>query len=462
MRSCQRIGVAPSVRAILDVPASADRTTLSVKLKNQAGLDTQAHPLQRIRDAAYIAGQWCAVLSLFVVPLNKPATNIAIGLTILFSLLGSDMQRRWLTAARHPVVQGALVWWLVLMLSALHAWYDTSAAPVAMARSFVWACWYPLVLGSLLQTPQWRRRALLAFVLSMSLVLFISYGMDLGFIPQRTLVQTSPFMRNTVFKEYTQQGLAELILAALALAWGLVTQSKPRRILLYVLAGLTLINIVLMLESRTTYVTLIPLIAYWVWRLFLKERVSWRSISIICVLTFVALGVIWCTPAVRERLVISVVHETELYAQKRVPTATGIRLELWRRTLPIIAAAPIFGHGLQQWYPLYRQSIEGLPDFDAFLMGHPHQEMLLILAEQGIAGLLIFLFLMAKLARYIQRLSQPDRDIYASILIIYLVAGLANCLWDDFSHRHLFILLLACIPPPTQRELPIEAQARLT
>lgn len=433
-----------------------------MKPKNQTGLDTQARPLQRIRDAAYIAGQWCAVLSLFVVPLNKPATNIAIGLTIIFSLFGSDARRRWLTAARHPVVQGALVWWLVLMLSALHTWYDTSAAPVAMARSFVWACWYPLVLGSLLQTPQWRRRALLAFVFSMSLVLFISYGMDLGFIPQRSLVQTSPFMRNTVFKEYTQQGLAELILAALALAWGLVTQSKPRKILLYVLAGLTLVNIVLMLESRTAYVTLIPLLAYWVWRLFLRGRIGWLSITIICALTVAAFAVIWYTPPVRERLVISVVREAELYAQKRMPTATGIRLELWRRTLPIIATAPIFGHGLQQWYPLYRQSIEGLPNFNAFLMGHPHQEMLLILAEQGIAGLLIFLFLMAKLARYIQRLHQPDRDIYANILIIYLVAGLANCLWDDFSHRHLFILLLACIPPPNQRELPIVAQARLT
>ncbi|GAB2538549.1 O-antigen ligase family protein [Rhodanobacter koreensis] len=407
-------------------------------------MSTQANRFTRMRNAMSVAGRWCAVASLFVVPLNKPATNVAIGLALIFSLLGNDMRQRWLAAARHPVAQGALLWWVVLMLSALHTWYATSTLP--LAGSFVWACWYPLVLGSLLQTPQWRRRALVAFALAVGLVLLISCGMDLGLIPQRSMVHSDPTMRNTVFKEYTQQGIALLVFGSIALAAAIATRSTLRRILFSAAALLAMINIVWMLESRTAYVTLIPLLGYWIWRILLKGRAILRSTLIACTLMVAALAIVWFTPPMRERLVLSVAHEAELYASQRTPTSTGIRLELWRRTLPIIAAAPVFGHGLSQWAPLYRQSIEGLPDFNAFLMGHPHQEMLLILAEQGFAGLLVYLLLLVALARYISQLDQPARDIYACILLIYVTAGLANCLWADFSHRHLFILLLACIP----------------
>ncbi|MCW8807663.1 MAG: O-antigen ligase family protein [Rhodanobacter sp.] len=408
-----------------------------------------------IRDAACSAGRWCAVASLFVVPLNKPATNIALVLSLVFSLLGSDARQRWLTAARHPVAQGALLWWVVLMLSAMHTWYNTSVLP--LAGSFVWVCWYPLVLGSLLQTPQWRRRALTAFALAVGLVLLISCGMYLGLIPQRSLTLAQPTMRNTVFKEYTQQGLALLVFASMSLAAALATQSRDRKILFLVAALLALINIVFMLESRTTYLTLIPLLAYWGWRVSPWNHWNWRSTLLACTLVLAIPAIIWFVPPVRERLVTSVTHEVEVYASQRTPTATGIRLELWRRSLPIIASAPIFGHGLHRWAPLYRQSIEGLPNFDAFLMGHPHQEMLLILAEQGSAGLLVYLLLLAALARYALRLNQPERDIYTCILLIYLSAGLANCLWADFSHRHMFILLLACIPLVGKHTSPQDA-----
>lgn len=409
-----------------------------------APLSTRIPRIARMREAAYVAGCWCAVACLFVVPINKPATNVTIGLALLFSLLGRDLRQRWLTALRHPVAQGALVWWAVLVLSAVHTWFDTSVLP--LSGSFVWACWYPLLLGSLLQTPQWRRRALTAFALAVGIVLLISCGMYIGWIPQRSIELLQPNMRNTVFKEYTQQGVAMLVFAGMAVAAAATTRSRPRRIFFAAAALLALANVVFMIESRTSYLTLVPLLAYWAWRGVLKNLSGWRVAAIVCAMATATLALAWFTPPVRDRLVLSVAHEAEVYIAHRTPTSTGIRLELWRRTLPMIASAPVFGHGLRQWAPLYRQSIEGLPNFDAFLMGHPHQEMLLIVAEQGFAGLLVYLLLLVALARYIGRLDPPERDIYACLLLIYLTAGLANCLWDDFSHRHLFILLLACIP----------------
>lgn len=430
-----------AISSSLDVPHASPAED-----PDQDGPTGMNAALPRMRAKLLVAGQWCAVASLFVVPLNKPATNVAVVLAALFSMLGSDARVRWLAASRNPVARGALLWWAMLMLSWFHAWFATGTPPPD--GSVIWATWYPLVFASLLPTAQWRRRALLALAISVGLVMLASYGMDMGLIPQRAVAHEMPTMRNTVFKEYTQQGLSTLLLGAMALSAALVASNRWRRIALAALAVLVLVNVLLVIESRTAYLVLVPLAMYWAWRGIRRER--WGVLALVA-LVAAAPAVAWYTPVIHQRLLRSMEDGIHAYVSEREPSSVGIRLELWRRTIPIIESAPLFGHGYRQWEPLYRKSIEGLPDFDSFMMGHPHQEMLWILSEQGLVGLLVWLGLLIALARYIARLESPERGIYASALLIYFVAGLGNCLWLDFSHRHLFILLLACIPPPAER-----------
>jgi O-antigen ligase len=400
------------------------------------------HRTKGFRDMSFRLGQWAAVSSLFVVPLNKPATNIALALSLLGSLCGRDVLSRWRSALRQPVAQGALVWACVLTVSALHTWFAGDGFPIA--GSFVGALFYPLLFGTLLETPVWRRRGLLAFALGVGLVLLISYGMYLGLVPQREVAQApGSAMRNTVFKEYTQQGLAVLMLGCMAMAFGL-TGSRSR-LLCFVVAALALVDAALLLQSRTVFLMLVPLLSYWVWRVG-RTHLNWRFAGVTGVVVALVLVLAWFTSPVRERMASTILQDLPRYAVSREPSSNGIRLELWRQTLTIISTAPVWGHGLGEWQPLYRQAIEPLPNFNQFLMGHPHQEMLLILSEQGIAGLLVYLFLLTALVRYITRLDPPERDIYACLLLAYLSAGLVNCLWADYSHRHLLILLLACIP----------------
>lgn len=412
-------------------------------------MSRQGSVLTRVRDALLVAGQWCAIAGLFAVPLNKPATNIAIGLAIIFSLLGANVGQRWRDAARHPVARGALAWWGVLMLSALHTWYATASFP--RTGTFVWVFCYPLALGSLLQTLTWRRRALLAFALAVTLVLLASCAMAMGLLPQRPEALASPIFRNTVFKEYTQQGMSTLMLACMAVAVAMATRSSRMRIGCVLLAVLALVNVTLMLESRTTYLTLLPLAIYWICRFILRRPPGKRLVlafSIALVASAALVGA-WSTNFVQKRLVQAVPQEIHLYLNHRQPTSTGIRLELWRRTLPIIASAPVFGHGLREWEPLYHASIMGLPHLAAFDMGHPHQDMLLIAAEQGLTGLAIYLLLLLALVRYLRQIDRPERDIFICVVLIFVTAGLANGLWADFTHRHVFVLLLTCIPLAT-------------
>jgi O-antigen ligase len=300
----------------------------------------------------------------------------------------------------------------------------------------------------LLDSNRWRRRAVLAFCIAVTAVLLISWGQALGIVPQRdlALLESGARMRNTVFKEYTQQGLTFLILAGIAFAAFLGTHARYTRL---VLAGVVLLataNVLFLIDSRTALITIVMVMTYFVWRLAgPRKGPGIRQVVVLAISLGLGATTLWSLPVVHDR-VVAVQKEINVYAAGRQPTPTGIRMEMWRHTVPMIEASPLWGHGLNRWGPMYRDAIRDLPDYPAFVADHPHQEYLWILAEEGVAGLLVFAVLMLALARHLGRLQASQRDAWACLMIIFLTAGLANCLWFDFSHRHVFILLLACIP----------------
>lgn len=400
--------------------------------------------LQALRSRLLTSGQWCAVLTLFAAPLNKPATNILLGLSLLCSLAGADLLARWRAALREPVVIGFLVWFSVLFASALHAWIGSDAP--AFGEASMWGCLYPLLIASLLRDSRWRWRALAAFAVAAGLVVLISYLMQFGLVPQRAVAEIQPSMRNTVFKEYTQQGLASLILMSMLVAVAFNSNERGLRIAALIAAAVVLCNAVLLIQSRTTYIVLLPLLGYWIYRLVAHRFSGWRMLMVSGGLVIVTIGALWSTPSIRERMLSSITEEVDSYLVAQEPTSSGIRLWLWQQTLPIIADAPVFGHGLNQWEPIYMEQMRSIPGSEPFITGHPHQEALLILAEEGVAGLLVFAALLLAFAVHVSKLRDPQKGIFASILIIYVAAGLANGLWSNFTHRHVFMLLMASIP----------------
>jgi O-antigen ligase len=398
--------------------------------------------LTAARNRLLEAGCWSVLLCLAAVPINKPLVNIFIFFALLCALFGARTQERWLAALRQPVVIGCFAWFAVLAMSALHApsgverWHTLSSYKALL---------YPAIVAALFETQRWRERGQLAFGAATAIVLLLSWGQFAGIVPQREIVQTFESYRHTVFKDYTQQGIQFLLLAAMALSFAQRPVTVLQRRLLWIVAIAAFINVIFLLQSRTSYLIVAPLLVYWTWRLLHAHRGGWRRMTA-GVLVLAALGTAAAfTPRVQQRMA-QAEQDLQLYSSKREATSMGIRLELWQRTLPIVASAPLFGHGLGQWMHEYHLEVDGLPDYAAFVMGHPHQEALLIIAEEGLLGFALFAVLLIALARYIRRIESPQREFYASLLLIYVTAGLANCILADFSHRHTFMMLLACIP----------------
>ncbi|MES2536559.1 MAG: O-antigen ligase family protein [Pseudomonadota bacterium] len=394
------------------------------------------------RDKGLEVGRWAVLMCLFSVPINKPATNISIVLALVCAVLGGRALERFRNAIRQPVVIGALLWFLALFFSALIV--SPGAEGLAALGPYK-ALLYPLIVAMLLDTRQWRDRALFSFGLSVTLILLTSWAQFLIAIPGGDFARTTTVDSFTVFKNYTQQGLAFLVLAALAACFANVEQDGKRKRILWFVAGAAFINVIYLLQSRTAYLIAAPLLLYWGWRLLSRQRSRWRGAVIALLLLAVVGTAAMLTPRFQQRIV-QAKEDVSLYSTQNAPTSMGVRLELWKRTLPMIASAPLFGHGLGQWKEEFLKQVKEPGYNPGFLMGHPHQEALQILAEQGVVGFALFVLALVMLAMTIRRLEPPYRDFYSCLLLIYVTAGLANCILADFSHRHIFLMLLACIP----------------
>ncbi len=408
-------------------------------------------PPANARRNLLVAGRWAVLLCLFFIPINKPLPNLFIFLALLASAAGERSDERFLNAIKQPVVVGAIVWFLVIAVSACYA---PGPYPWASVNTGI-TLFYPLIVATLLETPQWRTRGMMAFAASACLVLLISWSQFAGIFPEREVALQLPSYRYTVFKDYTQQGVVFLALASMASAYALITPRLKHKVALWLLAAAAVVNVVFLLQSRTSYLIVVPLMIYWAWRI---ANGNWRKIGVGVLVLACCAGAALMTPRVQERLE-QAHQDVEVYSNQHEASSMGIRLELWRRTLPIIASAPIFGHGLGQWDQEYKAQTKDLPNFDEFRMHHPHEESLLILSEQGVVGYAIFVTLLVLLARHIRGLNQPERDFYNSLLVIFIMASLANCLLPDFTQRHTFLMLLACIPALARKTVPAGSKA---
>ena len=186
--------------------------------------------LGRVRGGLLTLGRWAVLLALVAVPINKPATNLFIAVALICALLGERTAERWRVASRHPVVLGCVIWFGVLLLSAAHTWAFGHGWPAHGSGTL--ALLYPLMVGSLLETDTWRKRGMWAFGLGVGVVLFIVWGQAAGVFPQRAVALENPLWRYTVFKHYTPQAMAFVMLASLAASFALVASEARRRALL--------------------------------------------------------------------------------------------------------------------------------------------------------------------------------------------------------------------------------------
>jgi len=107
-------------------------------------------------------------------------------------------------------------------------------------------------------------------------------------------------------------------------------------------------------------------------------------------------------------------------------TYTSGRTELWKNGWNLFIDSPIWGHGRNTFKELSR--LKGYPTY-----GHPHNEYLRHLAENGLFGFIIYILIYLKIFQNIWRALDKTSDFWRKSLYLSYIAGLCGFMTGAFA-----------------------------
>lgn len=281
---------------------------------------------------------------------------------------------------------------------------------------------------------EWQRRAVRAFFIGALCAATLFYLNALGLLPNQKL-----------FVSYLHYSGNNSILLGILLALasgGLlyeVAEGEGRRQRWYRLAAFLYISAALLFFAQTRTGALLFVVLCGM-ALFKATFRSWRR-ALVSFLGLVLVSTLaWqASDGLRSR-VLQTSMDIQNYMQGSSVSGQGMRLEIYEKTLDIIAEKPLTGHGVAQWVPLYRQHAKGL---SSEMMAAPHNDYLLYMAEIGLLGLAALLAIWVVQLALAWRLGGRE-GMWVGMLTVGLIVGaMFNAILRDSVFGMPFMILLA-------------------
>lgn len=204
--------------------------------------------------------------------------------------------------------------------------------------------------------------------------LSIHYKSDQPGVPVKNYIDQS---QGFVFCAFS---LAAVAIEAMRRGWRLIAISAAI-IAIALLANLAFVNV-----ARTALVYS-PVLALLLAYRYLARRQFW----IACPALLAVLAGLWMVSPNLQHKVSAAFTEYKLSQSERGTTSVGQRLELWGKSIELIRAAPVIGHGTGSARILLTRDVEQQASIPA--IGNPHNQTLLFMIQWGLLGA-VFLYTM--------------------------------------------------------------------
>ncbi|QHE87332.1 O-antigen ligase family protein [Hydrogenophaga sp. BPS33] len=382
------------------------------------------------------------VLVFFAFPVSVALANVGLLFTLLFWLLGCVWGTSWRdtrAALSNPVAVPALALFAWIALAAL--WSPAEGSQIGAAlQKYTKFLLLPLFIG-LLNDASTRRRCWQGFALAMLLTLVVTW-LNVWFDFSWTRTHNQGFGEDhTVFKDYISQGLLMSLFTIMALHHAMNARTRRVRVLAAVIAGLSTFSVLFLSSGRTGYLAL--LVALLVYAVFAFGR-QWRKLlTSIAAVVLLAAATILTSTQLQSRM--QQAWQEAQASSIHVPvTSTGSRVEMSRFVLQSSLEKPLQGHGTASYPSLAKGHFTGF-GWCAVVCVHPHNQFAFFLFEQGVIGLLLFLWFMAAIARQAWREEVPQRALMLAFLAIMAAANLSHSSFWLSTENHFFILMTALL-----------------
>jgi O-antigen ligase len=223
--------------------------------------------------------------------------------------------------------------------------------------------------------------------------------------------------------------------------------------ILLVLAVIFALIACLLTQVRGSWIAIPVLLFYYV--IYLYRNGNPKFLITTLLISGVIIGGASQNQSLKNRVLL-IANDLQEYSQGNSKSSIGSRLDMFKAAGVLIKQNPIFGHGLNSYSPLATKIRNDTPGMsrDVGVWANPHNEILQVLVEKGIIGLLTLLLLflvpgwlfLKALNKTVNSDFSQHNKFYAicgiTLLIVYTVAGQSVALFEHDVFNHFFALMV--------------------
>lgn len=405
------------------------------------------------------AAKWALVGVFLSFPVALGLANTLNAVVVLCWLAAGHYRQRWQAIRHNPMTLPALALFGLILLGTLYSTGDMAHIRLHVGKYS--KLLIALVFLSLLDQARWRRYCLGAFGAGMLFILASVYASVWVRLPWVS-AQANPTrplgwgVDHTVVGDYITQNVMMSFFVVLCLTLCVAARQHRHKGGWLALAALAAISITHLSRGRTGYFVLTACLLTFVVTVVPKRGRYAAPLTVAAVLaTVLVIGLL------SSRMIEARYQQAWSDFQHRntdIHTSIGHRLYNYRIVLRLIRQRPLQGWGTGSYDRESCRLIVNPAECVEFGW-HPHDQYLFFWMENGLPGLLAYLWLIAAMIRVGRARTGPDR---------YLVYGLAGALIADslinsplFSSRenHFFMFMMALLMagPILRRAEPVSA-----
>jgi len=397
-------------------------------------------------DRWVLAAQCLMLLNLVAMTRAFALVSLIEFLLWCFFLCYSPLRRAFVGSFSDIRIKLVFVFWGWVAIATL--W---SPADYGLRFEEVWS-WRKLLLFPmawvLFKEAQLKRVAILTLVVTASVYMFFSWAGYLGYVS----LDRAP---SQLLENHATQGI---VFASMSLLMLIILKTENLSVWIKVLfclliAGMVA-NIIYVLTGRTAYMALLLLAPYSVW--LVASRLKWLSAALALGLVALAL---YNSDTSKSQIAKGLNEfDATITGEAEVYTSMGIRWVYWENTLKMISNNPILGTGSGGFAKEYAEIVAEEDGWRSEVTDDPHQQYLLIAAEQGLLGLAIFLAILVVMM--LSRGDDTNRVCAIGILMMTTLNGMFNGHFNAFVEGRLFwifsgILLCSTVPMLSFRNIAV-------
>jgi O-antigen ligase len=383
---------------------------------------------EKFGDRFHIASLAMVVFCAFSIPLPITFISVGSGLLLLFWILSGNYAEKFSNIKNSGVALSALLLFLLLVVGLTYTSAEQGDALRVLGK-YKKLLFFPIII-SLALTEKWRKWAIAAFMISITVTLIVSYMRYFNILPQGKI--GSEYI---AFKSRIAHGIFMACYFYLLIHAAVIYKSY--RWIFILLAIIACHNLLFMNTGRSGYVCFAALLfllcfQFFKWRGFL---IASLSLSILLITAYMG------SDKFRDRINGSITEYNE-HVPGNYEHVSGLRyrLEFYNITGEIMAELPFMGHGTGSLKEEYRKLAEPR---GMYVTDNPHNEFMMILVQIGLPGLAVLLTLLYLQWKASLRLSDYDKFIVQGVWITFASGSILNSLLLDGGEGRFYVFLTA-------------------